>query len=84
MCVKLPSENLNPSSYPPHLANTYTCGIITTLRMRCGINQRTYCAHKVGLGLGPVDPMHYTQSDGNMCLKVNICHHLNESNTTGH
>ena len=38
MCVKLPPENLNPGFYPPHLANTYTCGIITTLRMRGGIN----------------------------------------------
>ena len=27
MCVKLPIGNLNSESYPPHLTNTYTCGV---------------------------------------------------------
>ena len=38
----------------------------------------------MGLGLGPTHPMHWTRSDGDTCLKVNTCHCLNGSNTTGH
>ena len=36
---------------------------------------------KLGLGLllGLVHLVHWTQSDGEKCLKVDICHHLNES-----
>ena len=28
-------------------------------------------------------PVHWTQSDGDTCPKMNTCHHLNGSNTTG-
>ena len=34
--MKLSFGNLNPSLYPPHLTNTYTCGVTTTLRVRNG------------------------------------------------
>ena len=34
MCVKLPSGDLNPDSYLPHLTNTYTCEVITTPNVR--------------------------------------------------
>ena len=30
MCVKLPSEDLNPDPYPSHLTNTYTCEVTTS------------------------------------------------------
>ena len=33
-----------------------------------------------GLGLG----MHWIQSDGDTYQKVDTCHHLNRSSTTGH
>ena len=36
MCVKLPSENLNLSSYPPHSTSIYTCGVTTAPRVRGG------------------------------------------------
>ena len=35
MCVKLPPENLNPNSYPPHPTSIYTCGVTIALRV-CG------------------------------------------------
>ena len=38
MCVKLPPENLNPGPYPLHLTNTYTCRVITALRVCGGVN----------------------------------------------
>ena len=38
MCVKLPSENLNPSPCPPHSTSTYTCGVIIMLRVLGGKN----------------------------------------------
>jgi len=28
--------------------------------------------------------VHWTQSDGNMCLKVDTCHYLNKSSIIGH
>ena len=34
--MKLSFGNLNPSLYPPHLPNTYTCGVTTALRVRSG------------------------------------------------
>ena len=33
MCVKLPLEDLNPSSYSPHLTSTYTCEVIIAPRV---------------------------------------------------
>ena len=44
-------------------------------------NDRIYI---LGLGLGLGHPMHWTQSDGDTCPKVNICYHLNGSNTIKH
>ena len=38
MCVKLSSGDLNPDPCPPHLTNTYICGVITTPRVRSGNN----------------------------------------------
>ena len=38
----------------------------------------------IGLGLGPVNLVHWTRSDGDTCLKVDTCHHLNGSSTIGH
>ena len=35
MCVKLLPRDLNPSSYPPHPTNTYTCGVTIASRV-CG------------------------------------------------
>ena len=35
MCVKLSPENLNPSSYPPHLISNYNCRMTIAPRM-CG------------------------------------------------
>ena len=29
--------DLNPSAYPPHLTNTYTCGVIIVLKMCSGV-----------------------------------------------
>ena len=37
-----------------------------------------------GLGLGPMHPVYWTQSNGDTCLKVNTCYHLNGSNIIGH
>ena len=34
MCVKFPSRNLNPDSYPLHFTNTYTCEVTTAQRVR--------------------------------------------------
>ena len=33
MCVKFPRKDLNPDPCPPHLTNTYTCGVIIAPRM---------------------------------------------------
>ena len=33
MCVKLPPRDLNPSLYPPHPINTYTCEVTNAPRM---------------------------------------------------
>jgi len=38
----------------------------------------------LGLGLGIVCSVHWTRSDSDTCLKVDICHHFNGSNTPGH
>ena len=38
----------------------------------------------IGLGLGLVHLVYWTRSDGDMCLKMDTCHHLNGSSTTGH
>ena len=38
MCVKLSSGDLNPDPCPLHLTNTYTCGVITTPKVRSGNN----------------------------------------------
>ena len=35
MCVKLPSGDLNPDPYPPHLISTYTCRVTIAPRV-CG------------------------------------------------
>ena len=52
MCVKLPSEELNPSSYPPHPTSTYTYGVTIALMVRGGIptiniflNKQTFYMH---------------------------------------
>ena len=37
MCVKLPLGDLNLGPYLPHPTNTYTCGVITALKMRGGL-----------------------------------------------
>ena len=34
-CVKLPPRDLNPSLYPSHPTNTYTCGVNIAPRV-CG------------------------------------------------
>ena len=34
--MKLPPEDLNPSHYPPHFTNTYTCGVTIAPRMYGG------------------------------------------------
>ena len=33
MCVKLPSRDLNPDTYPPHPTSTYTCGVAVALKV---------------------------------------------------
>ena len=33
MCIKLSSEDLNSSLYPPHPTSTYTCGVTIALRV---------------------------------------------------
>ena len=35
MCVKLPPGDLNSGPCPPHLTNTYTCGVTIAPKM-CG------------------------------------------------
>ena len=42
-----------------------------------------YIVHK-GLGLSLVHLVHWIQSDGDTCPKVDTCHHFNESSTTGY
>ena len=41
MCVKLPSENLNPGPYPPHPTSIYIYEVTTKSRVRGG-NTREY------------------------------------------
>ena len=38
MCVKFPSEDLNPDSYPPHPISTYTYGVTIALKVCDGEN----------------------------------------------
>ena len=33
ICVKLTSRDLNSTPYPPHLTNTYTCGVTIAPRV---------------------------------------------------
>ena len=37
MCVKLSSRDLNLGHCPPHPTRTYTCGVITALRVSGGL-----------------------------------------------
>ena len=36
ICVKLTSRDLNSNPYPPHLTNTYTCGVTIAPRVCSG------------------------------------------------
>ena len=45
---------------------------------KCLANDRIY---SLGLSFGP---MHWTQSDDDMCPKVDTCYHLNGSSTIRH
>ena len=42
MYVKLPPEDLNLNSYPPHPTSTYTCGVTIAPRV-CGGNYDLGC-----------------------------------------
>ena len=44
MCAELPLGNLNPDPYPSYPTNTYTCEVITTLRVHSDVFFFLICA----------------------------------------
>ena len=49
MCAELPLGNLNPDPYPSYPPNTYTCEVITTLRVHSDVFFFFLFVHKLTL-----------------------------------
>ena len=68
---------VGPHSFPLYYQPTTLHLIIVILLYIC-----TYFITK--LGLGPVHPVYWIRLDGDTCLKVDICYHLNKFDTIKH